>query len=71
MSLRLAFKTMQHRRIDARDGKQAQEALGRRAFDVAFLGLRLAREQCLDILPAVLRLAPGLSVLVVTALATS
>ena len=36
---------------------QAQEALGQRLFDVALLDLRLAREQGLDLLPALLRLA--------------
>jgi NtrC-family two-component system response regulator AlgB len=69
-SLRLALETMQHRVTEARDGGQAQELLGHRLFDVAFLDLRLAREQGLDLLPELLRLAPGLDVVVVTAYAT-
>lgn len=69
-SLRLALETMQHRVTEARDGGQAQEVLGHNFFDVAFLDLRLAREQGLDLLPALLQLAPGLAVIVVTAYAT-
>src|SRR5262249_47727464 len=46
------------------------EALGHGLFEVAFLDLRLAREQGLDLLPELLRLAPGLDVVVVTAYAT-
>jgi NtrC-family two-component system response regulator AlgB len=37
---------------------------------VAFLDLRLGRERGIDLLPALLRLAPGLAVVVVTAYAT-
>src|SRR5207245_1539422 len=51
-------------------GLQAQEAVGHGVFDLAFLDLRLAREQGLDVLPALLRLAPGLMVVVITAHAT-
>src|SRR5919197_768455 len=69
-SIRLALETMGHRVAEARDGSQAQDLLGHALFDVAFLDLRLAREQGLDVLPALLRLAPGLSVVVVTAYAT-
>jgi NtrC-family two-component system response regulator AlgB len=39
-------------------------------FEVAFLDLRLSQEQGLDVLPGLLRLAPGLAVVVVTAYAT-
>jgi NtrC-family two-component system response regulator AlgB len=69
-SIRLALETMGHRITEARDGSQAQDVLGRALFDVALLDLRLAREQGLDLLPALLRLAPGLSVVVITAYAT-
>jgi NtrC-family two-component system response regulator AlgB len=69
-SLRLALETMSHRVSEARDASQAQDVLGHRLFDVAFLDLRLGREQGLDLLPALLRLAPGLAVVVVTAYAT-
>jgi NtrC-family two-component system response regulator AlgB len=69
-SLRLALETMQHRVTEARDGGQAQDLLGHGLFDVAFLDLRLAKEQGLDLLPALLRLAPGLGIVVITAYAT-
>ncbi|HKM52324.1 MAG TPA: sigma-54 dependent transcriptional regulator [Isosphaeraceae bacterium] len=69
-SLRLALETMKHHVVEARDGAQAQDLLGHRQFDLAFLDLRLGREQGLDLLPALLRLAPGLAVVVVTAYAT-
>ncbi len=69
-SLRLALQTMGHQVSEARDGAQALEAVGHRQFEVAFLDLRLGREQGLDLLPALLRLAPGLSVVVVTAFST-
>jgi NtrC-family two-component system response regulator AlgB len=69
-SLHLALETMNHRVVEARDGEQALELLGHGQFDVAFLDLRLARETGLDLLPGLLRLAPGLHVVVVTAYAT-
>jgi NtrC-family two-component system response regulator AlgB len=69
-SLRLALETMHHRVTEAGDGEQARELLGRVHFDVAFLDLRLGTEQGLDLLPMLLRLAPGLDVVVMTAYAT-
>jgi NtrC-family two-component system response regulator AlgB len=69
-SLRLALQAMEHQVTEASDGTQALEALGHRLFDVAFLDLRLGREKGIDTLPMLLRLAPGLAVVVVTAYAT-
>jgi NtrC-family two-component system response regulator AlgB len=69
-SLRLALEAMGNRVAEAADGSHAEELLGHRQFDVAFLDLRLGRERGLDLLPALLRLAPGLAVVVVTAYAT-
>jgi NtrC-family two-component system response regulator AlgB len=69
-TLRLTLETLGHRVTEAADATQAQDALGHRLFEVAFLDLRLGREQGLDLLPALLRLAPGLAVVVVTAYAT-
>jgi len=69
-SLRLALDTMNHRVSEARNGAEAQEILGHHLFDVAFLDLRLGREEGLELLPVLLRLAPGLPVIVVTAYAT-
>src|SRR5262249_45644039 len=69
-SLRLALETMNHKVTEAGDSAQAQEFLGHGLFDVAFLDLRLGRERGTDVLPSLLRLAPGLAVVVVTAYAT-
>lgn len=69
-SIRLALETMNHRVTEAADGAQAQEHLGHTLFDVAFLDLKLGREKGLDLLLALLRLAPGLAVVVITAYAT-
>src|SRR5262245_45959054 len=69
-SLRLALETIKHKVIEASDGTQALDALGHRLFEVAFLDLRLGREKGIDLLPMLLRLAPGLAVVVVTAYAT-
>src|SRR4051812_33838385 len=69
-TLRLALETMGHRVTEAQDGAHAQALLGHTTFDVAFLDLRLAQEHGLDVLPALLRLDPGLPVVIVTAYAT-
>src|SRR5205807_9346070 len=69
-TLRTALETMGHSVAEGRDGPQALELVGRRTFDVAFLDLRLAREGGLDLLPELLRLAPALDVVVITAYAT-
>jgi NtrC-family two-component system response regulator AlgB len=69
-SLRLALETLGHKVTEAADGAQAQERLGHGLFDVAFLDLRLGKDKGLDVLPSLLRLAPGLAVVVVTAYAT-
>jgi NtrC-family two-component system response regulator AlgB len=61
---------MNHRVTEARDGAEAQAQLSHTSFDIAFLDLKLAREHGLDVLPTLLRLEPGLPVVVVTAYAT-
>ena len=69
-SLRLALETMHHRVTDASDGDQALAQLRRATFDLVFLDLRLARENGMNLLPELLRLSPGLAIVVVTAYAT-
>jgi NtrC-family two-component system response regulator AlgB len=69
-TLRLTLETMGHQVSEARDSGQAEELLAHRQFDLAFLDLRLGREQGLELLPRLLRLAPGLDVVVITAYAT-
>ncbi len=69
-SIRLALETMKHQVTEARDGAQAQELLAHGLYDVAFLDLRLGHEKGLDLLLPLLRLAPGLPIVVITAYAT-
>jgi two-component system, NtrC family, response regulator AlgB len=69
-TLRLTLETMGHNVAEAASSAQALELLGHRLFDLAFLDLRLAREQGLDLLPELLRLAPALHVVIITAYAT-
>jgi NtrC-family two-component system response regulator AlgB len=69
-TVRMSLELLGHRATEARDSTQALELLGRRAFDAALVDLRLGEELGLDLLPRLLRLAPGLHVVVVTAFAT-
>src|SRR5436190_16432743 len=69
-TLRLSLELLGHNAVEARDSAVALENLARQPFDVAFLDLRLAQEQGLEILPRLLRQAPELQVIVVTAYAT-
>lgn len=69
-TMRLTLEALGHRPTEARDRTQALELLDRQRFDVALLDLRLGREQGLDLLPELVRLAPALSVVVITAYAT-
>ncbi|MCI0461230.1 MAG: sigma-54 dependent transcriptional regulator [Gemmataceae bacterium] len=69
-TIRMTLETMGHRVAEARDSAQALELLGPRRFEAALLDLRLGRERGLDLLPNLLRQAPGLSVVVITAYAT-
>jgi NtrC-family two-component system response regulator AlgB len=69
-TLRLALDTMGRNVSEAQSEAEALDLLGRRVFEVCFLDLRLGREQGLDVLPALLRMAPGLAVVVMTAYAT-
>jgi len=69
-TLRLSLELLGHQAAEARDSAQAFDLLHHRPFEVAFLDLRLMQEQGLDLLPRLLRMAPGLQVVVVTAHAT-
>jgi NtrC-family two-component system response regulator AlgB len=69
-TLRMSLEVLGHLAVEARDGASALDLLGRRPIDVALLDLHLAQEQGLDLLPQLLRVAPGLHVVVVTAYAT-
>lgn len=69
-TIRLTLESMNHRVSEAADAAQAEELLGNGLYDAAFLDLRLGREKGIDLLPGLLRLAPGLAVVVITAYAT-
>jgi len=69
-TLRIALESMGHAAAEARDARQALDALERERFDAAFLDLRLGQEQGLDLLPELLHVAPDLDVIVITAYAT-
>ena len=69
-TLRTALESMRHQVADAAGGARALELLRERRFDLAFLDLRLGRDQGLDLLPELLRAAPGLGVVVMTAFAS-
>ena len=69
-TMRLTLEALGHKASEARDGAQALDRLAQHSYAVALLDLRLAQESGLDLLPEILRLAPGLCVVVVTAYAT-
>jgi two-component system, NtrC family, response regulator AlgB len=69
-TLSTALESMGHTTAEARDSAQALERVGNGLFDVAFLDLRLGKDQGLDLLPELIRLAPELCVVVITAFAT-
>src|ERR1022692_3199724 len=69
-TLRMTLEAMSHQASEADGAGRALALLGHHQFELAFLDLRLGREQGLDLLPELLRLAPGLSVVVITAHAT-
>ena len=69
-TLRLTLEALSHSVAEARDAPQALELVAHRPFDVAFLDLRLGRDHGIDVLPELLRLAPAMDVVVITAYAT-
>jgi NtrC-family two-component system response regulator AlgB len=69
-TIRTALETLGHRVTEAGDGNRALEAVARHPFPIALLDLRLGRERGIDLLSELLRLAPGLAVVIITAYAT-
>src|ERR1700680_3830340 len=69
-TLRTTLESMGHVAAEAASREQALQQLQKQRFDAAFLDLRLGRESGMDLLPALLRAAPDLAVVVVTASAT-
>src|SRR5262245_43496846 len=69
-TVRIALESMGHSAAEAATGEQALQVLRQGRFDLAFLDLRLGREKGLDLLPVLLREAPGTGVVVMTAYAS-
>src|SRR5262249_58661033 len=66
-TLRTALESGGHRVTEAANGAQALGALRQRRFDLAFLDLRLGEETRLGLFPELIRAAPGLHVVIITA----
>src|SRR5579883_2765389 len=69
-TLRTVLESMGYAVVEAGTGDQALRQLQKQQFDLAILDLRLGREAGLDLLPEILRAAPGLAVVVATAFAS-
>jgi NtrC-family two-component system response regulator AlgB len=69
-TVRTTLESMGHSVAEASAPDQALRRLGEGRFDMALLDLRLGREHGLDLLPALLREDPQLSVVVMTAFAS-
>ena len=69
-TLRTTLESMGHVVAESASSDQALHLLQRQRFDAAFLDLRLGREAGIDLLPGLLREAPDLAVVVITAHAT-
>jgi NtrC-family two-component system response regulator AlgB len=69
-TLRITLESMGHKVAEAAGGEQARELLRAGNFDLAFLDLRLGREQGMDLLPLFRHEAPEMGVVVVTAFAS-
>lgn len=68
-TIRLALEADGHQVVEARSREDCLSVLEERMFDAALLDLRLAKESGLEILPEILRLRPGLCVIIMTAYA--
>jgi two-component system, NtrC family, response regulator AlgB len=68
-TLRTALESIGHQVTEAANSAQALSALRLQRFDLAFLDLRLGTEKGLELLPELLRAAPGLHVVIITAFA--
>jgi NtrC-family two-component system response regulator AlgB len=69
-TMRTVLESMGHQVAETAGGDAGLDLLGRQVFDLAFLDLRLGRESGLDLLPKLLRAAPSLGVIIVTAYAS-
>ncbi|CAN5172581.1 sigma-54-dependent response regulator transcription factor AlgB [soil metagenome] len=68
-TIRMALETAHHDVVDVRTSEETLEQLEARPFDAALLDLRLGTENGLDLLTEMLRVRPGLCVVIMTAYA--
>src|SRR6266542_2683603 len=69
-TIRATLETQLHRVAEAANGAEVLKLLGSKTFEVALLDLRLGQESGLDLLSELLRHAPDISVVIITAYAT-
>ena len=69
-TLRVCLETMETTVVEAGSATAALDAMGRSAFDLVFLDLRLGQESGLDLIPQLLAENPNLIIVMVTAYAT-
>jgi two-component system, NtrC family, response regulator AlgB len=69
-TIRIALETAHHQVVEVRNLAETIAQLEARAFDAALLDLRLAGESGLEILTDMLKLRPGLCVVIITAYAS-
>jgi NtrC-family two-component system response regulator AlgB len=69
-TVRTTLESTGHIVAEAASGDQAVRQLQLQHFDLAILDLRLGRQAGLDVLPELLKAAPGLAVVIATAFAT-
>ena len=69
-TLRVCLETMDTTVVEAGSASAALDAMGRSAFDLVFLDLRLGQESGLDLIPQLLAENPNLIIVMVTAYAT-
>ncbi|WP_417915609.1 sigma-54-dependent transcriptional regulator [Candidatus Electronema sp. JM] len=69
-TLALCLEADGHRVTAVASSKDAQAEAGRQVFDLAFVDLRLGTESGLDLIPALLGIAPWLKLVVITAYAS-
>jgi two-component system, NtrC family, response regulator AlgB len=69
-TLALYLETEGHHVLAVSNATDARNEAARRAFDLAFVDLRLGLDDGLDLIPALLARSPGLKIVVVTAFAS-
>jgi NtrC-family two-component system response regulator AlgB len=69
-TVRITLESMGHQVAEAASAEQALTRVRQQPFDLVLLDLRLGRETGLDLLPQLLREAPGVGVVVMTAYAS-